>query len=149
MTAFEPGTFSRRAGGGIIPGFAGGGQIPGKAPSNLKHDNMMASVDGRGLVQVQSEEFIMQKRAVDFWGLDMMNALNNMKMPQFNTGGSFSGRGGSGSGSSGPMLVELTAENLQAILRLAERDIHLFADTEQLASSVNEGQRVLASKGVS
>jgi TP901 family phage tail tape measure protein len=148
MTAFQPGTFSRRSGGGPVPGFAGGGVIPGKAPSNLSVDNRFASVDGKGLIKVQSEEFIMQKRAVDFWGEDFMHAINSMKMPAFNTGGSLSGRGGGGS-ASGPLLVELTAENLQAILRLAERDINLFADTEQLASSVNEGQRILASKGVS
>jgi hypothetical protein len=148
MTAFEPGTFSRRAAGGPVPGFSGGGLIPGRAPANLKKDNLLAKVDGKGFVGLQSEEFVMKKRAVDFWGLDVMHALNNMKMPQFNAGGSIGGRGGSGSGSGGPMLVELTAENLQAILRLADKPTLLFADTEQLASSVNEGQRILASKGV-
>lgn len=148
MTAFRPGTFARRAAGGPVPGLASGGLIPGKAPSNLSRDNLLAKVDGKGFIGVQSEEFIMQKRAVDFWGQDFMHAINNMKMPHFNAGGSIGGGKGS-AGSGGPVLVELTAENLQAILRLAERDINLFADTEQLASSVNEGQRILASKGVS
>jgi hypothetical protein len=136
------------SGGGSVPGFAGGGTIPGKAPSNLSVDNRFASVDGKGLIQVQSEEFIMQKRAVDFWGEDFMHAINSMKMPAFNGGGSLGG-GKASAGSGGPMLVELTAENLQAILRLAERDINLFAGAEQLASTVNEGNKILASKGVS
>ena len=134
--------------GGQVPGFASGGQIPGTPPSNPGVDNLMASVDGKGMVKVRSAEFIMLQRAAEFWGLDFMNALNNMKMPRFNTGGSVGGGSSSGSGSSTPMLVELTAENLRAILQLADRDINLFANTEKLASTVAEGNRILASKGV-
>lgn len=149
MTAFRPGTFRPVYNtGGMVQGFSGGGMVPGKAPSNLSVDNMFASVDGRGIVGIQSEEFIMQKRAVDFWGSDFMNAINSMKMPAFSGGGAVGGRNSSGSNSSGPVLVELTAENLQAILRLAERDINLFAGVEQIASSANEGNRILATKGV-
>lgn len=134
--------------GGQVPGFVGGGQIPGTPPSDPKRDNLMASVDGKGLVQVRSKEFIMSQPAVDYWGLDMMNSLNKMKMPRFNAGGSPGGGSSAGRGSGDPMLVELTADNLQAIMRLAARDILLFADAEKLASTVNEGQAILASKGV-
>lgn len=146
MTPFRPGSLSRAL-GGSIPGFAGGGTIPGRAPSNLSKDNRLASVDGKGLIKVQSEEFIMQKRAVDFWGTDFMSAINSMKMPAFNGGGSMGGRS-SGSGAGGPMLVELTAENIAAILRLADRPVDLYAGVEKLASTVAEGNSILASKGV-
>lgn len=134
--------------GGQVPGFASGGKIPGTPPSNPNVDNLMASVDGKGMVRVRSGEFIIQQPAVDYWGLDMMNALNNMKMPRFNTGGSVGGGSSSGQGNGTPMLVELTAENLRAILQLADRDINLFANAEKLASTVNEGNVILASKGV-
>lgn len=135
--------------GGQVQGFASGGQVPGTPPSNPGVDNLMAKVDGKGAVGIRSGEFITQEPAVKFWGLDFMNAINNMKMPRFNAGGAVGGGSGSGSNNDGPVLVELTAENLQAILRLAERDINLFAGVEKLASSVNEGQKILASKGVS
>lgn len=135
--------------GGLVEGYASGGLIPGKSPSDPRVDNLMASVDGKGMVKVRSGEFIVQQPAVDYWGLDFFKNLNNMKMPAFNGGGSVGGGYGGGSGSSNPLLVELTAENLQAIMRLADRDINLFAGVEKLASSVNEGQKILASKGVS
>lgn len=149
LTAFRPGTFQPvYHKGGQVQGFAGGGQIPGKAPSNLNVDNRFASVDGRGLIKVQSEEFIMQKRAVDFWGSDFMNSINAMKMPQFSGGGSMGGRSSGGSSNGAPVLVELTAENIAAILRLADRPVDLYAGVEKLASTVAEGNAILASKGV-
>lgn len=134
--------------GGLIPGFASGGLIPGRSPSDPGVDNMFAQVDGKGMVKVRSGEFIVQQPAVDYWGLDFFKNLNNMKMPAFNAGGSVGGGRAGGSGGSDALLVELTAENLAAILRLADRPIDLFAGVEKLASTVNEGNKILASKGV-
>ena len=134
--------------GGVVQGFSDGGLIPGKAPSNLSKDNMLAKVDGKGLVGIQSEEFIMKKRAVDFWGTDVMNAMNNMQMPHFSSGGKVGGGSGGGTGGGGAMLVELTADNLATILRLADRPVDLYAGVEKLASTVAEGTAILASKGV-
>lgn len=134
--------------GGEVPGFAGGGQIPGTPPTNPRKDNLMANVDGKGMVQVRSKEFIMSQPAVDYWGLDMMNALNKMQMPRFNAGGSVGGGNSSGSAGGDALLVELTAENIQAILALADRPIDLYGDAEKLASTVNKGNARLASKGV-
>jgi hypothetical protein len=130
--------------GGQVEGFASGGQIPGKAPSNPNIDNLMAQVDGKGLVQVRSEEFIMQQPAVDYWGLPFMNALNNMKMPQFNGGGSVGGFSG-GSGPNGAMLVELTAEAIAAIQRMPP--IILTTENRVIAQSANDGNMVLATQG--
>lgn len=134
--------------GGEVKGFATGGLIPGQAPSDPRKDNLLASVDGKGQVMVRSGEFIVQQPAVDYWGLDMFKQLNNMKMPAFNAGGSVgAGRGGAAS-SNGPVLVELTAENIQAIIRSAERPISLYTSAEKIASTANEGNKILASKGV-
>lgn len=130
--------------GGQVPGFAGGGQIPGKAPANPGIDNLMAVVDGKGLVQVRSQEFIMQQPAVDYWGLPFMNAINNMKMPQFNGGGSVGGFSG-GSGPNGAMLVELTAEAIAAIQRMPP--IILTTENRVIAQSANDGNAILATQG--
>jgi hypothetical protein len=134
--------------GGQVKGYANGGQIPGRAPSNPGIDNLMASVDGRGMIRVRSGEFIVQEPAVQYWGLDFMNALNNMKMPRFNSGGPVSGGGSSSSGSSTPMLVELTADNIRAILSLADRPIDVYANAERIASTAGDGATILASRGV-
>jgi TP901 family phage tail tape measure protein len=130
--------------GGEVQGYAGGGMIPGRSPADPSVDNRMATVDGKGLIKVRSGEFIVQQPAVDYWGLDFFKTLNNMKMPAFNAGGSVGGRGG-GAGSNGPVLVELTAENIAAIQRLPQ--INLYAESTQLASTVNEGNAILASQG--
>jgi hypothetical protein len=45
------------------------------------------------------------------------------------------------------VLVELTAENIAAIQRLPQ--INLYADSTQLASSVSDGNMILASQGAS
>lgn len=134
--------------GGYVGAFNNGGLIPGTPPTNPRKDNLLATMDGGGFAAIRSGEFIIQQPAVDFWGLDFMDKINNMKMPRFNMGGAVGG-GRGGAGSDGPMLVELTAENLKSILSLADRDINLFADAEMLASTTREGERILASKGVS
>jgi hypothetical protein len=73
-----------------------------------------------------------------------MNAINNMKMPQFNGGGSVGGARG-GSGSDGAMLVELTAEAIAAIQRMPP--IILTTENRVIAQSANEGNMVLATQG--
>lgn len=131
--------------GGQVDGFASGGMIPGQSPSNPGVDNRLASVDGKGMIKVRSGEFIVQQPAVDYWGLDMFKNLNNMKMPAFNAGGPVGGGRNGGAGSNGPVLVELTAENIAAIQRLPQ--INLYADNVQLAKSVSHGNTILASQG--
>ena len=130
--------------GGIVPGFAGGGLIPGQSPTDPSVDNRFATVDGKGMIQVRSGEFIVKQPAVDYWGLDFFKQLNNMKMPAFNAGGSIGG-GRGGSGSAGPLLVELTAENIAAIQRMPQ--IALYADSTEIARSANKGNAILATQG--
>lgn len=135
--------------GGLVQGYASGGLIPGTPPANKRVDNLMAKVDGKQTVMVRSGEYIVSEPAVKKFGVDYFDALNNLKMPRYNVGGSVPG-GSSSTGSSdgGPLLVELTAANIQAILRAADRPIDLYTDVEKIASSVAEGNTILASKGV-
>jgi hypothetical protein len=136
--------------GGQVQGFASGGQIPGTPPSNPRADNLMAQVDGKGMIRVRSKEFIQPQEAVDYYGLDFMNQIRKMQLPRFNFGGQVGGSGGgAGRAGSGPMLVELTAQNIAAIARMADRDINLYTNDELLAQSVGRGNTVLASKGFS
>lgn len=133
--------------GGEIQGFSGGGMIPGQAPSNPGVDNLLAEVDGKGLVKVRSREFIMQQPAVDFWGSDFMNSINNMKMPQFNTGGSVGG--GSASTKAGTMVVALDAATMAAFQKFMAQDTVLYTNDEIIARAATRGGNVLATKGVS
>jgi TP901 family phage tail tape measure protein len=132
--------------GGQVPGFADGGMIPGQSPSDPSIDNLMASVDGKGMVRVRSGEFIMQQPAVDYWGVEFMNAINAMKMPQFNAGGPI-GRVSSGGGD-GFQVVALDASTLAVLTKLLDRPVELWTQDEIIARSNQRGQTKLASKGV-
>jgi hypothetical protein len=45
------------------------------------------------------------------------------------------------------VLVELTAENIAAILRSADRPVALYTESTVLAKSVGEGNTLLAQSG--
>ena len=60
-----------------IPGFAGGGQLRG--PGTGTSDSI--------LMWGSNGEFMMRKRAVDYYGSDFMNRLNQMRLPRFAGGG--------------------------------------------------------------
>lgn len=143
----------RKFSGGLIrssaPGYASGGLIPGTPPSDPKKDNLMAKVDGKRDVLVRSGEFIQPEPAVKYYGLPFMEAIRNMSLPRYNVGGPVGvPTGGSSSNAAGVTLVELTAENINAILRLADRPIVMYADAQEIAATANEGNKILASKGV-
>ncbi|ALY08391.1 tail length tape measure protein [Arthrobacter phage Amigo] len=146
----EAGPAFRKYTGGIVgPGYASGGLIPGTPPSDPTKDNLLARVDGKGLVQVRSREFIQPEPAVDYYGLPFMEAIRNMTLPRYNVGGPVGvPKSGGSAGQSGPMVVELTAENLRALAAMADKPVVLYADAAQLASTVNEGNDILASRGV-
>jgi hypothetical protein len=137
-------------GGGVTPmdGYASGGLIPGTPPSNPRKDNMLAKVDGKKNIMVRSGEFIQPEESVNYYGEDYMEAIRRMQLPKFNMGGGVNVGSRGNSGGDGPMLVELTADNIRAILALGDRPVDLYAGVEKLASSVNDGNKILASKGV-
>lgn len=151
QAGIEAGPAFRYSGGVVGRGFASGGLIPGTPPSDPTKDNLMAKVDGKGLVHVRSKEFIQPQPAVEYYGLPFMEAIRNMTLPRYNVGGPVgvpSSRSAGSAGGSGVQLVELTAENIQTILRLADRPIVMYADAQEIASTANEGNAILASKGV-
>lgn len=71
--------------GGPVPGFAGGGLIPGR-PKNPRRDDRLASVDGRGLIAVQSGEYIVNRRAYQRHR-DLVHAINTDGLQGFAAGG--------------------------------------------------------------
>lgn len=132
--------------GGAIPkGYASGGTIPGTPPNDPREDNLMAQVDGKGMIRVRSGEFIQRQEAVDYYGSDIMNKINNMDIPRYAFGGGIGRSSNSGNDNSG--VIDLSSETIQEIARLIERDVILYADNEQLANSVNRGNQLIAQKG--
>jgi hypothetical protein len=135
-------------GGGQVQGFASGGRVPGTSPSNPNVDNMLAKVDGKGLVGIRSNEWIIQEPAVKYYGNDFMDNLNNMRLPKFAMGGQPSGGGSAGlSGDGGPVLVQLTAQNVADLLRASDRPVVLYTENTMIASSANKGNAILAATG--
>lgn len=143
--AYTGGLVGRGPNGPTVAGFASGGKIPGKAPSDPTVDNRLASVDGQGLIAVRSEEFIVQQPAVEYYGESFMNRLNNMDIPRYALGGSIGNSSGNNGNVSG--VIDLSAETIQQLAKFNDKVINLYADIELLASSVNNGNQVIARKG--
>ena len=78
-----------------IPGRANGGSLGGmiSGPGTGRSDSILAllSGPGGGAVRLSNREFIMNERAVDYYGADTMAAINGRRLPRFATGGSLSG----------------------------------------------------------
>jgi hypothetical protein len=126
--------------GGLV-GYASGGVIPGKAPQNPRQDNMLASGPG-GLMTVRSGEFIQSQPAVQYYGLDFMNAINNLQIPRYASGGMIGTVSGGGSS-----VVELSPSAVMQIIAIANRPVNLYSDDRQIASSANRGNMLLAMRG--
>jgi hypothetical protein len=126
-----------------VRGFASGGMVPGTPPSDPRADNMLAQVDGKGLIQVRSREFIQPEESVDYYGPDFMEAVRTMKLPRFYAGGSPAGARG---GSAAPAIVGLDAETLAALAAM-KQEIKLFTENRVIAESANAGNRELAAEG--
>ena len=139
------GAYTGGLAGKAMRGFYGGGQVPGRSPSDPTVDNLMASVDGKGLIGIRSREFIQPEPAVDYYGLDFMNAIRTMSLPKFSMGGSPSGAGG-GAGSIRDSVVELGAATLSAMAEMRQ-EIKLFTENRVIAESANAGNRQLAAEG--
>lgn len=131
--------------GGQVKGFYDGGMVPGTPPGNPQSDNLMAKVDGKGLIGIRSREFIQPEPAVDYYGLDFMEAIRTMRLPKFSAGGSPSGSGG-GAGAIHDQVVELGAATLAAMAEMRQ-EIKLFTDNRTIAESANAGNKQLAAEG--
>lgn len=67
--------------GGPITGFARGGRVPGVSPSDPRLDNVLARTPGGTMYALRSGEYVIQQPAVNHYGMDVMHAINNMRMP--------------------------------------------------------------------
>jgi TP901 family phage tail tape measure protein len=109
---------------------ASGGPIYG--PGSTTSDSIPA--------MLSNGEYVIQASAVSKYGVGFFNALNQMQAPRF-----FSG-GGAVSGSGG--MVSLSPED-RALLRNVggSGNIVLYADSKELARSVNDGNRQIVASG--
>lgn len=130
---------------GSLMGYASGGMVPGTPPSNPRSDNMLAKVDGKGLIKIRSREFIQPQEAVDYYGPDFMEAVRTMSLPKFNMGGSVGGSRGS-AGAASQAVVELGAATLAAMADMRQ-EIKLFTENRTIAEAANAGNKQLAAEG--
>lgn len=125
--------------GGQVPAYNSGGLIPGKAPKDPKEDNLLASVDNKGMIAVRSREFIQPQPAVDYYGLDFMEKIRQKKLPKFYAGGSPGGGSGSGNGIS---VIDLSAKSINQIAKQLSQTTVLQVSREELARANSKGQTI-------
>lgn len=125
--------------------FNRGGLVPGTPPANPRADNIMATLDGDGMAAIRSGEYIQSQPAVDYYGTDIMDKLNRMEIPRYALGGTVGNSKNNANNT--PSVIDLSAETIQSIARLVEKDIYLYADTQMLAQSVHKGNEVFAQRG--
>ena len=125
--------------------FNNGGLVPGTPPVNPRQDNIMATLDGKGIAAIRSGEYVQSQPAVDYYGSDFMDKLNRMEIPKYAMGGVV-GNARSNS-QTGPSVIDLSAETIQSIARLVQKDIYLYADNQMLAQSVHKGNVAIAQQG--
>ncbi len=65
----------------VPKGYAAGGLVAGK-PAPYGVDNLLARVDGKGLVGIASGEVVMSNRAGDYYGRGFLQALNKRMVPK-------------------------------------------------------------------
>lgn len=112
----------RAATGGLVTG-------PGTATS----DSIAA--------RLSNGEYVVKANAVQYYGVDFMNALNNMSLQS----GSLGGANISVAGSS---TVYLSTEDRQLLRAAIDRPIALYTDNATIAQSANDGNKLLAQRGI-
>lgn len=125
--------------------FNRGGLVPGTPPSDPKRDNIMASLDGNSMAMIRSGEYVQSQPAVDYYGSDIMDKLNRQEIPRYALGGQLGNRQ-SGGGNT-PSVIDLSAESIQSVARLVQKDVFLYVDNQLLAQSVHKGNEIIAQRG--
>ncbi|MFJ2298162.1 phage tail tape measure protein [Oerskovia paurometabola] len=84
MTAVIPGIPGGFTGGqvGGIAGFAAGGQVPGTPPSDPTRDNVFAMTERGRPLMVRSKEWIQPQESVDYYGSNVMRAMQYRQIPK-------------------------------------------------------------------
>lgn len=94
-------------------------------------------------------EFVQRKKAVDYYGLPFMNAINSLKFPKFfSTGGFVAPQQNSGGARNSIQLVELLPHQLQQIVRAVQQSaggIRIGNDT--IARAANAANARNAARG--
>lgn len=113
--------------------FADGGFVSG--PGTPTSDSIPALLS--------NGEFVMRAKAVSAFGLDFMNSINQMKPV-----GSMSPSGALEPVGRGVTIAQLSPED-RALLRAAvDRPINLYADSKKIAQTANDGNNLIARRGV-
>lgn len=112
--------------------FATGGYVSG--PGTGTSDSIPASLS--------NGEYVLKANAVKHYGVEFMNALNQMKIqrPAFSQGGLV----GAASSSS---VVYLSPEDRSLLRAAIDRPIALYTENTKIAQSANAGNVVLAQRG--
>ena len=138
------GTFRRmqmRASGGLIPEYHATGGIGGLHPGGPRGTDTVPAWLTPG-------EYVMQRKATQYYGEDFMEALNRQQVPRFfATGGSASNeimRALAGS-NSGVLTASLTAGTIQAIAHAVKP--YLFLDGQQVAQSAAKANSTFTAVG--
>lgn len=119
--------------GGPI-GFASGGRVPGRPPANPNEDNLLAMTQHGSLYGIRSGEYVINQKAVDFYGRGTMEAINSMQVPQVST-----------SGGENPGFVTINPSQIQALARAVSSIITL--DGRAISNNSNKQWSVQGSRG--
>ncbi len=112
----------RAATGGLVTG-------PGSATSD--------SISAR----LSNGEYVVKANAVSHYGVDFMNALNNMSLQNASMGGASVSVAGS-------QTVYLSTEDRQLLRAAIDRPIALYTDNATIAQAANDGNKLLAQRGI-
>lgn len=124
-----------RAKGGPVPEYHATGGVHGLHPGKPMGTDTTPAWLTPG-------EYVHQKKAVQYYGLPFMNALNNMQIPRYLATGSGSAPRG---GNTGIAVVELSATD-RALLAAAG-NVTLTVDGKVLARTVNKNNANNAARG--
>jgi hypothetical protein len=128
-------------------GYAEGGLLPGTPPANPTVDNLMAT-GPQGIYHLRSREFIQSQPAVDYYGVGVMNALNQRMIPRnrfMASGGSVGGGGGGGVGWDGP--VELSMADRQLLRQIRDAQPNVYVGDSAVAHSSARGAETNSRRG--
>lgn len=122
--AFSTSAMFAQADGGLIRG-------PGTSTSD--------SIPG----YLSDGEYVVRAAAVNHYGVDFFNSLNQMKKPM-----SMPMPAATTSGASGPQMVYLSTQDRELLQAAVNRPVSLYTNNRIIAQSANDGNKELARRGV-
>ena len=88
-------------------------------------------------------EYVIQASAVNRYGVDFFNALNQMSRPPAMVQGAGAAVAGGGN-----QMVFLSPEDRNLLQQAVNRPVTLYADSTTIATTANEGNKILAQRGL-